>query len=142
GQARGRGAAPVVRPAPHFANGTANLGVTAEEKGLWLPRDRTDLGRRSTLAPVETIPFQPWAKALYDDRQIHELEPHTRCHPSGVARQFQTPYGVEFVQMPDLQRTYIFDIVGPHTFGGILMDERPHHATLLPYSHVTTCCLW
>ena len=34
------------------------------------------------------VPFQPWAKAVYDDRQKHELEPHTRCKPSGVARQF------------------------------------------------------
>src|SRR5262249_44255150 len=79
-QGRSRPAGPS-KPAPHFSDGTPNLGITAQERGLWLPLDRTDLGRRSTLAPVDTIPFQPWAKALYDDRQIHELEPHTRCHP-------------------------------------------------------------
>ena len=98
-QSRNRPTAPS-KPAPHFPDGTPNLGITAQERGLWLPLDRNDLGRRSTLAPVETIPFQPWAKALYDDRQIHELEPHTRCHPSGLARQFQTPYGVEFCVCP------------------------------------------
>src|SRR5215470_12963760 len=96
-QGRNRPAAPS-KPAPRFQDGTPNLGITEQERGLWLPLDRTELGRRSTLAPVETIPFQPWARALYDDRQIHELEPHTRCHPSGLSRQFQTPYGVEFVQ--------------------------------------------
>src|SRR5215831_6971023 len=115
-QSRNRPTAPP-KPAPHFPDGTPNLGITAQERGLWLPLDRNDLGRRSTLAPVETIPFQPWAKALYDDRQIHELEPHTRCHPSGLARQFQTPYGVEFVHVPDLQRIYIFDVGGPTRFG-------------------------
>jgi hypothetical protein len=94
GQSRGEAA----KPLPRLADGTINLGVTSADKGVWLPRDRTELGRRSRLAPVETIPFQPWAKALYEDRQIHELEPHTRCHPSGAARQFQTPYGVDFVQ--------------------------------------------
>ena len=32
------------------------------------------------------------------------------------ARQFLTPYGVEFVELPELQRVYIFDIGGPHTY--------------------------
>src|SRR5215475_603451 len=79
GQGRNRGNATAPKPAPHFPDGSPNLGITPEQKGLWLPQDRTELGRRSTLAPVDTIPFQPWAKALYDDRQIRELEPHTRC---------------------------------------------------------------
>jgi hypothetical protein len=124
GQAPARGVAP--KAVPRFPDGTINLGISSSEKGLWLPRDRTDLGRRSTLAPVETIPFQPWAKALYEDRQIHELEPHTRCHPSGAARQFQTPYGVDFVQIPELQRVFIIDVGGPHTYREIFMDNRPH----------------
>jgi len=131
GQTRGSTA----RPAPRLADGKVNLGGTAGEKGLWLPRDRTDLGRRSTLAPVETIPFQPWARALYDDRQIHELEPHTRCHPSGAARQFQTPYGVDFVQLPELQRVFIVDVGGPHTFRVVYMDERPHPQQAEPSSY-------
>jgi hypothetical protein len=135
-QGRNRPTGPA-KPAPHFPDGTPNLGITPEERGLWLPLDRSDLGRRSTLAAVETIPFQPWAKALYDDRQIHELEPHTRCHPSGVARQFQTPYGVEFVHLPDLQRMYIFDVGGPHTFRIIFMDGRSHPEKIdpAPYGH-------
>jgi hypothetical protein len=135
-QARGRTPAPA-KPAPRFPDGKPNLGVTPEEKGLWLPLDRGDLGRRATLAPVEAIPFQLWAKALYADRQIHELEPHTRCHPSGVARQFQTPYGVDFVHMTDLQRMYIFDVGGPHTFRIIYMDGRRHPEKLEPsnYGH-------
>ena len=70
------------------------------------------------------MPFQPWARAVFDDRQKHEFEPHTRCKPSGVARQFLTPYGVEFVELPELQRVYIFDIGGPHTFRTIYMDGR------------------
>jgi len=135
-QGRARAAAPA-KPAPRFADGTPNLGITPDENGLWLPLDRTDLGRRSTLAPVETIPFQAWSKALYEDRQIHELEPHTRCHASGAARQFQTPYGVDFVHMPDLKRMFIVDVGGPHTFRIIYMDGRAHPANLEPtnYGH-------
>lgn len=123
------------RQVPRLPDGTVNLGNTRNEKGVWLPRDRTDLGRRSTLALVETIPFQPWARALYEERQIHELEPHTRCHPSGAARQFQTPYGVDFVQIPELQRVFIIDIGGPHTFRTVYMDKRPHPDNLQPSSY-------
>jgi hypothetical protein len=43
-----------------------------------------------------------------------------------VARQFLTPYGVEFVEMPELQRIYVFDIGGPHTYRTIYMDGRKH----------------
>jgi hypothetical protein len=138
-QGRGRNNSAPAKPSPHFPDGTPNLGITAEEKGLWLPLDRTDLGRRSTLAPVDTSPFEPWAKALYEDRQIHELEPHTRCHASGVARQFQTPYGVDFVHMPELKEMYIFDVGGPHTFRIIYMDGRPHPQKWEPtnYGHST-----
>jgi hypothetical protein len=125
-QGRDRDEGETARPAPLFSDGRINLSGTAEELGLWLPRDRTELGRRSTLAPVETIPFRPWAKALYDDRQLHELEPHARCKASGVARRWQTPYGLEFVQLPDIHRIYLFDVGGPHTFHTIYMDGRTH----------------
>ncbi len=69
--------------------------------------------------------------------QKHELEPHTRCKASGMARQFQTPYGVEFVEMPAQQRLYIFDIGGPHTFRTVYMDGRSHPHDLQPsyYGH-------
>ena len=36
---------------------------------------------------------------MFADRAENELEPHTRCKPSGVLRQFLTPYGVEFVEL-------------------------------------------
>jgi len=83
------------------------------------------------------VPLQPWARAVFDDRQVQEFEPHTRCKPSGVARAFQTPYGVEFVDLPEMQRIYIFDIGGPHTFRTIYMDGRSHPKDLIPsaYGH-------
>ena len=103
------------------------------DKGVWLPV----FGILDPIAPAATVPFQPWAKAVYDDRQKHELEPHTRCKPSGTARQFLTPYGVEFVELPEAQRVYIFDIGGPHTFRTIYMDGRSHPADFTPtyYGH-------
>jgi hypothetical protein len=65
------------------------------------------------------------------------MEPHTRCKPSGGPRQFATPYGVEILEMRDLQRVYIFDNGGPHTFRTIYTDGRAHPADLAPsyYGH-------
>jgi hypothetical protein len=108
-------------------------GATPAEKGVWLPT----IGITAPIAPADTVPFQPWAKALFDDRQKHELEPHTRCKASGVARPFETPYGVEFVDLGEAKRLYVFDIGGPHTYRTVYMDGRTHPADLKPayYGH-------
>ena len=87
----------VFEPAPRNAAGRVILsGANSTEKGVWTPR----FSIFDPIAPVEVVPFKPWAKALYDERQLHELEPHARCKASGLSRQFLTPYGVEFVELP------------------------------------------
>ena len=53
---------------------------------------------------MSEVPLQPWARALLDYRIENQLEPHTRCKPSGGPRQFLTPYGVEIVEMPTCSR--------------------------------------
>jgi hypothetical protein len=132
GAGRGRQAGPA-KPAPRNADGRVILGgATAKEKGVWLPGAvvANPLG-------LKDAPFQPWAKALLEDRQNNELEPHTRCKPSGVARQFLTPYGVEIVELPELERVFIFDIGGPHTYRTVYMDGRTHPTNFSPtfYGH-------
>jgi len=144
----GRGAAPQL-PAPRLPDGRVLLNNAPTDKGgLWVA---ANFGITTPLAPPNTnrnpknnspvdislVPFQPWAKALFDDRQQHELEPHTRCKASGVSRQFLTPYGVEFVELTELQRIYIFDVGGPHTYRTIYMDGRSHPKGELPlyYGH-------
>ncbi len=108
-------------------------GATPAVKGVWLPV----IGITAPIAPVDRVPFQPWARALYDDRQLHEFEPHARCKASGVSRQFETPYGVEFVELNEAKRLYVFDIGGPHTYRTVYMDGRTHPANLTPsyYGH-------
>ena len=129
-----RGRSPVVQrrepkdtgPAPRSASGKILLGGPNGKVGLWTPM----FGVTDPILEFPKVPFQPWAQALYVARQADELEPHTRCHPSGVARQFLTPYGVEFVEFPELQRLYIFDEGGPHTFRTVYMDGRSHPKNL------------
>jgi hypothetical protein len=134
GRGFGRGNQPPPGPAPRDEAGRVLLdGTTPDGVGVWTPV----FGITDPVAPYETVPFQPWAKALYDDRQAHELEPHARCKASGASRQFLTPYGVEFVEVAALKRLYIFDIGGPHTFRTVYMDGRSHPGDLQPtnYGH-------
>src|SRR5687767_10600964 len=125
---------PSDKPAPRSAAGKILLGgATPTAKGLWTPQ----FGILDPILEANKVPFKPWAKALYDYRQSNELEPHARCKASGTARQFLTPYGVEFVELPELQRIYIFDVGGPHTYRPIYMDGRTHPRNLAPsyYGH-------
>ena len=98
GGGRGRGkAAPPAGPTPRTPDGKVILGgETPGKNGVWTPQ----IGITEPAAKLENVPFLPWAKAVYDNRQKNELEPHTRCKPSGVARQFMTPYGVEIFGTP------------------------------------------
>ena len=154
-----RGAAPAApaappRPTPRLPDGRVNLSAPDGDKGLWVPQGIVQLsvnpnsvnraGANSRLPnpiKLEEVPFQPWARALHASRQaaFESDEPHTRCKASGGARQFITPYGVEFVEMPEMKLVYIFDIGGPHTFRTIYMDGRPHPMNLEPsyYGHST-----
>src|SRR5688572_12626947 len=150
-QNRGQPAA-AAQPTPRWPNGKVNLGATPGEKGIWLPGTGTairnqlavDSGDPNAPNPflgikpkISEVPFQPWARALYEYRRFNELEPHTRCKPSGGARALLTPYGVEIVEMPELQRIYVLDVGGPHTFRTIYLDGRPHPKDLQPsyYGH-------
>ena len=78
-----------------------------------------------------------WTRGVSDDRRRNELEPHTRCKPSGGPRQWLTPYGAELVELREQKVAYIFDIGGPHTFRTIYMDGRKHPENLTPtyYGH-------
>jgi hypothetical protein len=110
------------QPAPRSANGRALLGGSRDQKGLWLPGPVIP----NPLGLAADLPFKPWARAVRADRQRHRLEPHARCKPSGGARVFLTPYGVEIVEFPELEQVMVFDVGGPHTYRTIYTDGRTH----------------
>src|SRR6266705_3205506 len=151
------------RPTPRWPDGRVNLGAPPGEKGFWLPNGRpilaqpegniTTAGDPQGLAafsgppfpgkPKESeVPFQDWARAIYEYREANLFEPHTRCKPSGGPRQFITPGGVEFVDMPETKTVYIFDENGPQTFRVIYMDDRPHPKDLFPSYYGNSVCHW
>jgi len=112
---------------PGAAGGAGAIGPAAVPIGLG----------RGGVGPCTPIPYMAWTRGVSDDRRRNELEPHTRCKPSGGPRQWLTPYGAEFLELADQKVAYIFDIGGPHTFRTIFMDGRKHPEDLTPtyYGH-------
>ena len=138
-------------PAPRLEDGRVQIGARAGETGFWFPlggawanlADNDDLSGPSyseSFFPgrptFSQVPLQPWARAVLDYRRLNRLEPHARCKASGGVRQFQTPYGVEIVELDHLDRIYIFDVGGPHSYRIIHMDaEHPDDVRPTYYGH-------
>ena len=146
------GPAAPAAPTPRWPDGSVNWGnPIGQRSGLWnvaggtfanpdpVPgapavREQDQFPGKPT---VSQVPFQPWARAIYDHRQHNELEPYTRCKPSGGFRQVATAYGTQFVHFPDLQQFIIFQTGGPHSFRVVYLDGRQHPKDLAPsyYGH-------
>ena len=121
GKARARGKAAVAvaawsdnnqpssKPTPRWPDGRPMIGAPAGEKEFGVPAAAISRMRRRRRS-------SPGLERFWNIGGGNEFEPHTRCKPSGGARQFVTPYGTEIVEAPDLQKVFIFDIGGPHTF--------------------------
>jgi len=109
---------------PRWPDGHPNLGSTPEKKGYW--EVRPGLGGMPRAADV---PFQPWAKALYQYRTSRAdlYPPLVACKPAGGPSFFNAP-GFEIVDVPELKRIFILDIAGPHSWRVIYMDGRRHPA--------------
>jgi hypothetical protein len=143
------------KPTPRWPDGTARLGAAPGEFGLWLPfhgilerlanPDNIDAATEKEYPnrpKLSEVPFQPWARALYGFRNGNQFEPHTRCKPSGGPRQFLTPYGVEFVDLPELKRILIMDLGGPHTYRTISLDRRTHPENPAPTYYGDSVGYW
>jgi hypothetical protein len=115
-------------PAPRNAEGRVILGPGPGQRGFW-GGGGSIVGRGGGTKPnlsVDQVPFQPWAKALYEVRQ-HEGQkddPHIRCLPPGGPRQFQTPNGFEFLEIPDQKKIVILFGGGPRSWRAIYTDGR------------------
>ena len=138
-----------VRPAkalPRMADGRVSLGPAPGEKGVWegnagatlATNVRGGLDNAQMILPtnikISEVPFQPWARAVYDFRQATTTkdDPHVKCKPSGGPRMFHTPYGFEFIEMPEQKQIVIAGVGGPHTWRVIYMDGREHPKNLDP----------
>jgi hypothetical protein len=108
-------------PAPRWPDGRVNLGSAPRNKGYW--EVRPGLGGFR----ADTVPFQPWAKALYDYRQAtySKDSPLVDCKAAAGPSFFNAP-GFEFVDAPELKSIFILNIAGPHSWRVVYMDGRGH----------------
>jgi hypothetical protein len=108
-------------PAPRWPDGRVYLGSAPGKKGYW--EVRPGLGGFR----ADSVPFQPWARALYDYRQAtySKDSPLVDCKAAPGPSFFNAP-GFEFVDVPELKSIFILNIAGPHSWRVIYMDGRAH----------------
>jgi hypothetical protein len=117
-----------VRPAPRLPDGRPDLG---NGRGSWNPRVIANLAgvgdpNRSPVERVVDVPFQPWAKAVYEMRQanLQQHDPESRCLPPGIPRMMATPFPFQIFQLSD-RVLFVFE-GGAHVWRSIFTDGRPH----------------
>jgi hypothetical protein len=125
-------AAPAVaqNPAPRLPDGRVSLGSTPGSIGYWEIRPG---GLRNSFPGDADVPFQPWARAVYEYRQsaFGINSPLVACKPAGGPAFFNSP-GFEIVQVPEAGEIYILNIAGPHSWRVVYMDGRDHPLDLRP----------
>jgi hypothetical protein len=86
-------------PAPRLPDGKPDLS------GIWNPPPPPGYLRDLARDLKEEVPFQPWAKALYDERAagLHWTEePDANCLPQGVPKVLVAPAPWRIVQTPGI----------------------------------------
>jgi hypothetical protein len=86
-------------PAPRLPDGTPDLS------GIWYQDSNRYLRNIAADMDHEDVPFQPWARALADERAdgSHSREdPDANCLPQGVPKIAAAPAPWKIVQTPDL----------------------------------------
>ena len=102
--------------------GRVNLGASPGHTGYWELRPGF-AGR-----PSGPVPFQPWAKALFDYRQSSQKltrPPYIDCRAAPGPEYLLAP-GFEIIDAPDLKRVFLMDMGGSHSWRVIYTDGRQH----------------
>jgi hypothetical protein len=125
---RAESAASPARPTPRLPDGRPDLG---NGKGVWNPRVIANLAgvgdpNRSPVEKMVVVPFQPWARGIYEERQrdLQQYDPESRCLPPGIPRLMATPFPFQIFQLSD-RVLFIFE-GGAHIWRTIHTDGRPH----------------
>ncbi len=109
------------------------LGVSRHRPCSWKPASTSRWTSGACCANIadasKVAPMQPWALALYRNRQSRFLQDdptYLNCKPPGGPRQFQLPYGVQFVEDRERQRIFVLIGGGNANFRIIYLDGRSH----------------
>jgi hypothetical protein len=131
------------RPTPRWPDKQPRLGPLAGGvQGYWAYPSSTALmesgvnvqmdgdGILKNIADAAKVaPMQPWALALYRERQRRFLQDDPmflNCKPPGGPRQIQLPYGVQFAEDRERQRIFVLIGSGNNNFRIMYLDGRGH----------------
>ena len=116
---------------PRNADGRANLNAPTPRgrdgrpvlAGLWRPSGKLIFDITGGLKPGDTIPYQPWAEALFKTRvkDFAKDDPTSNCIVGGVPRSDFVPYPFKILEQPE-QVTILYEAV--HSFRQIFTDGR------------------
>ncbi|HWK54011.1 MAG TPA: DUF6152 family protein [Hyphomicrobiales bacterium] len=125
---------------PRWPDGLPRLGPPPGATGYWTLPGRSSLVEDGRDVPMEShgllnnlddaakvAPFQPWALDLYRLRQSRKLRDDPSflyCVPPGGPRQFQLPYGVQFVEEKAHRRLFVLLSGGNGNWRQIYTDDR------------------
>jgi len=119
-----------VKGTPRLPDGKANLSAPAPKtpegkpdlSGVWLVKPTYIENIAKDLMPGD-VPFQPWAKKLFDERRatLSKDDPTGYCIPGGVPRSDAVPYPFKVVQPPGMV-VILYEAV--HSFRQIFLDGR------------------
>jgi hypothetical protein len=128
------------KPTPRWPDSQPRLGPLPGERGYWGNPSSTTMaqaganvamdanGLLRNLADIDKVaPFQRWARDLYELRQRSFLKSDPGflfCMPPGGPRQFQLPYGVQFLEDRETKRIFVLIGSGNHNWRIIYTDGR------------------
>jgi len=134
------------KPAPRWPDGKPRLGAAPGETGYWSRPSSTSLmetgvavetngnGLLKNIKDIDKVaPFQKWARDLYEYRQRNFLKDDPMfvfCKPPGALRQFQMPYGNQFLEDNAFGRVFLMGGGGNHDWHFIYTDGRPQEGEL------------
>jgi hypothetical protein len=127
-------------PTPRWPDGKPRLGPIPGETGYWARPSATGLIEDGVTAAVDpygllknandaakVAPFQPWARDLFAYRQRTFLKDDPmslQCYPPGAVRQFQMPFGIQFLEDKAFNRIFVMNGGGNHDWHFIYTDGR------------------
>lgn len=133
-------AKPVSGPTPRWPDNQPRLGPPVGETGYWALPGKTSLiedgvdisvdanGLLGNIADAAKVaPFQDWARDLYTLRQRNWLKDDPaflNCIPPSGPRQFQLPFGFQFVEQRERGRIFMLLSGGNGNWRMIYTDGR------------------
>jgi hypothetical protein len=127
-------------PTPRWPDGKPRLGPVPGTTGYWGRSSATALKEDGVNVEIaeggllknindaaRVAPFQPWARDLYVYRQREFLKNDPmflECYPPGAVRQFQMPFGIQFIEDKTFGRIFVMNGGGNHDWRFIYTDGR------------------